>query len=405
MLNSETLEVAIGMVFLFLLMSLICTAIKEWIEALLKWRAMDLERAMRNLLADPDGKTTQALYSHPIIYSLFQGSYDAAQLRSSWLTMGTGADKHMRLGARRNLPSYIPTAHFATAFIDFVARGATTPGAGVTAEPLGPLTIDLLRRQAALLPEHLSRTVIAGIDYANGDIAKVRKAVEQWFDGAMDRASGWYKRRTQALLFIVGLLAAIVLNVDALHILHRLTSDKTFRDVVVNRAAAAKAPASATAGDELETIQSARGELEAVTMPIGWESPSVDAATFPLWPTQFCSAKTAPGGTLSEACGFPRGKVYSVVRVTIGWLVTALAIMLGAPFWFDVLNRIMIIRSTVKPHEKSPEEPSQDGGDGKTQRIVVTTAPPPAPAAAPPPPLLPPADQGSAAGVGLPPPG
>ena len=180
MLNSETLEVAIGMVFLFLLMSLICTAIKEWIEALLKWRAMDLERAMRNLLDDPDGTTTQALYSHPIIYSLFQGGYDAAQLRRSWLTMGTGADKHMRLGARRNLPSYIPTAHFATAFIDFVARGATTPGAAAPgAAPPGPLTIELLRAQAARLPEHLGRTVIAGIDYANGDIAKVRKAVEQ----------------------------------------------------------------------------------------------------------------------------------------------------------------------------------------------------------------------------------
>ena len=380
MLNSETLEVAIGMVFLFLLMSLICTAIKEWIEALLKWRAMDLERAMRNLLADPDGKTTQELYSHPIIYSLFQGTYDAAQLRSSWLTMGTGADKHMRLGARRNLPSYIPTAHFATAFIDFVARGATTPGAGATApsEP-GPLTIDLLRRQAALLPEHLSRTVIAGIDYANGDIAKVRKAVEQWFDGAMDRASGWYKRRTQALLFTVGLLTAVVLNVDALHILHRLTSDKTFRDVVVNRAAAAKTPASASAGDELATIQLARGELDAVTMPIGWESPSAAGDTFPLWPAQFCSVQAGPGGAVSEACAFPRGKVYCVARVAIGWLITALAIMLGAPFWFDVLNRIMIIRSTVKPHEKSPEEPSQDGGGAdKVQRLVLSTAPAPA---------------------------
>ena len=389
MFNSETLEVAIGMVFLFLLMSLICTAIKEWIEALLKWRAMDLERAMRNLLADPDGKTTQLLYSHPIIYSLFQGSYDAAQLRSSWLTMGTGADKHMRLGARRNLPSYIPTAHFATAFIDFVARGATTPGAGATtAEPPGPLTIDLLRKQAALLPEHLSRTVIAGIDYANGDIAKVRKAVEQWFDGAMDRASGWYKRRTQALLFMVGLLTAVVLNVDALHILHRLTSDKTFRDVVVNRAAAAKAPASASAGDELATIESARGELDAVTMPIGWESPSADNDTFPLWPTQFCSAKAVAGGGISENCRFPRGKLYSVTRVAIGWLITALAVMLGAPFWFDVLNRFMIIRSTVKPHEKSPEEPSIDGGSNKVQRLVVSTD---APAAPPPPPVPTPA--------------
>jgi hypothetical protein len=385
MLNSETLEVAIGMVFLFLLMSLICTAIKEWIEALLKWRAMDLERAMRTLLADDDGSTTQALYTHPIIYSLFQGTYDAAQLRSSWMVMGTGADKHMRLGARRNLPSYIPTAHFATAFIDYVARGPATPGAAASPAP-GPLTIDLLRQQAAKLPEHLSRTVIAGIDYANGDIAKVRKAVEQWFDGAMDRASGWYKRRTQALLFTIGLLAAVVLNVDALHILHRLTSDKTFRDVVVNRAAETKAPAaSSSAGDELARIQLARGELEAVTMPIGWESPTTPGAESQLWPTQFCTAASDDKGTLAESCTFGRNPAYAVVRMGFGWLVTALAVMLGAPFWFDVLNRIMVIRSTVKPHEKSPEEPSQDGGGDKVQRVVFSAdpaSPPPAPAPA-----------------------
>jgi len=71
-----------------------------------------------------------------------------------------------------------------------------------------------------------------------------------------------------------------------------------------------------------------------------------------------------------------------VVRMVFGWLVTALAVMLGAPFWFDVLNRIMVIRSTVKPHEKSPEEPSQDGGSDKVQRVVVSAAPaPPAPPA------------------------
>ena len=396
MLNSETLEVAIGMVFLFLLMSLICTAIKEWIEALLKWRAMDLERAMRTLLDDPDGKTTQALYSHPIIYSLFQGGYDAAQLRASWLVMGSGADKHMRLGARRNLPSYIPTAHFATAFIDYVARGPVDPDAGEPPPPPGPLTIDLLRKRAALLPDHLSRTVIAGIDYANGDIAKVRKAVEQWFDGAMDRASGWYKRRTQALLFTIGLLTAVVLNVDALHILHRLTSDKTFRDVVVNRAAEAKAPAaSSSAGDELARIQLARGELEAVTMPIGWESPTTRGAESQLWATQFCTAAADDKGALAESCSFGRNPVYALVRLGLGWLVTALAVMLGAPFWFDVLNRIMVIRSTVKPHEKSPEEPSQDGGSAKVQRLLVSTDSPPPPPPPPPAPAPAPVQDGN----------
>ena len=44
----------------------------------------------------------------------------------------------------------------------------------------------------------------------------------------------------------------------------------------------------------------------------------------------------------------------------LGWLLTALAVSMGAPFWFDLLNKFIVIRSTVKPKEKSPEEKSKD---------------------------------------------
>ena len=54
---------------------------------------------------------------------------------------------------------------------------------------------------------------------------------------------------------------------------------------------------------------------------------------------------------------------YSLVRMFFGWLMTAFAVMLGAPFWFDMLNKFMVIRSTVKPREKSREEGSEDRAD------------------------------------------
>jgi hypothetical protein len=48
------------------------------------------------------------------------------------------------------------------------------------------------------------------------------------------------------------------------------------------------------------------------------------------------------------------------VLKVIGIAITALAISQGAPFWFDLLNKIIVIRSTVKPREKSPAQPSKD---------------------------------------------
>ncbi|MCK9687566.1 hypothetical protein [Scleromatobacter humisilvae] len=385
MFNSETLEVAIGMVFLFLLMSLVCTAIKEWIEGLLKWRAMDLERAMRTLLDDDTGETSRLLYHHPIIFSLFQGVYQVDKLRKSGFNMWSGADKHMPLSARRNLPSYIPTGHFATALIDQIARRpppkntptAAAPEAGKPGK-LAKLDIDLLRQGALGYSAHLRDIILSAIDYADGDLARVRKAIEQWFDGAMDRASGWYKRRTQALLFIIGVVAAVVLNVDSLHILHRLTTDKTLRESVVHRSEAARAPAPAVAASaavptiDLTALKETRAELEAVALPIGWEHDDRDA-WYSVAPTQFCAASTVDNDQVTRRCDAGHSPFYSWLRIGLGWLVTAMAIMLGAPFWFDVLNKIMIIRSTVKPHEKSPEEPSQDGG------TPPASAPSPAP--------------------------
>lgn len=365
MLNSETLEVAIGMAFLFLAVSLICTAVKEWLEGIFKWRAMDLERGLRTLLADPDGTTTSQLLRHPLLYSLFPGTYDPTQLRSSWLTPGKGS-LHMRLSQRRNLPSYIPAGQFAVALLDCVARGPTPADSGeataaaATLHP-GPLSVAALRQSAmALASPHLQRAVLAALDHSAGDLATARINIERWFNGTMDRASGWYKRRTQALLFLLGLAVAVVMNVDALHVMQRLTIDKAYRDVVVKEAGTVAAPGEPASAVQIERMGNARHALERVGMPIGWRtwrpastSASAGSLALPV-PTQLCVPLD------SAPCQRTQWLGADWLQVLCGWLLTAFAVMLGAPFWFDVLNKFMVIRSTVKPHEKSAEAASED---------------------------------------------
>ena len=83
----------------------------------------------------------------------------------------------------------------------------------------------------------------------------------------------------------------------------------------------------------------------------------------------------------------------------VGWMMTAFAATMGAPFWFDLLNKMMVIRSTVKPKEKSPEEGSEDrqiskdrGGKGHdgTAAPAGGSSPPASPSSLPPgsPPML-----------------
>src|SRR5260370_37288431 len=98
MFGSAMLDVAIGMIFVYLLLSLISSAIKEGIESWVKKRAIDLEKGVRELLNDHTGTgLAKQLFNHPFISSLYKGSYEPP----GKLSLLTGT----------KLPSYIPASN------------------------------------------------------------------------------------------------------------------------------------------------------------------------------------------------------------------------------------------------------------------------------------------------------
>ena len=114
MFGSAILDVAIGVMFVFVLVSLICSALREGLEGWLKTRATHLEEGIRHLLHDEDAQAlAKHVFEHPLIFGLFVGEYEPPKT-SRWpvaLTRG------------RNLPSYIPSRNFALALMDIAARG------------------------------------------------------------------------------------------------------------------------------------------------------------------------------------------------------------------------------------------------------------------------------------------
>lgn len=390
MLSSDVLEIGIGLALVFLFVSLIATAAREVLESVMKTRAMDLERGIREMLSDPSGSTiTKALFDHPQVYSLFPGKYRPEALEPSG--SDPDAKRQMPWSERKSLPSYIPAANFANALIDLVGRGAVqaTPGSNIASQPL---TIAGLRASVATLPnERLQRAVLSAIDLAGNDLDKVKANLETWFNSTMDRVTGWYKRRTQWILLAIGIVMAIALNVDAIHITKRLASDKSLREAVVKQADKVVSPAgSGQAGqqqpsnEQLLKLQSQgfeqlRGQLEQLGLPVGWKPvPQLQSCVTP-------EGAKIPGCDIDLSCGL-------AVQIAIGWLITALAVMLGAPFWFDILSKFMTVRSTIKPSEKKPDAdgppppPAPPAGPTRTTRSRVAAAGPDAPpeTAAPP---------------------
>ena len=296
MFGSTILDVAIGIVFIYLLISLVISAINELIAALLKSRAKNLSKGIQALLQDPSQNGwTARLYEHPLIASL---------------------------SAPNSKPSYIPSRTFALALLDLIAP-ATTDGTRTVAD---------LKTGLAKLPGPLQRTLTTLLEEAQHDAERLKKQIEIWFNNGMDRASGWYKRKTQWIQFFLGLTLVILLNIDSVHIGRALFAvNSPMRASLVESAKSFVAQPGGTNRPMKDVVEA----ISAASLPIGWsEFPKPDQ-----WPT-----------------------------LVLGWLITAFAVSLGAPFWFDLLNKFINVRASGKPPEeepKSPKEvpqPSQPGG-------------------------------------------
>jgi hypothetical protein len=325
MFGSDMLDVAIGMAFVYLLVSLLCSAIVEGAEAVLKRRSRDLERGIGELLHDP--ALVAKLYNHPLINGLFKGDYQPGM---------------------RNLPSYIPSRSFALAIMDLLISPDAATHAGVSgAAAAGHTAIAMKLPPAAGQAQH---AVLTLVNAAAGDAEKARENIEFWFDTSMDRVSGWYKRRAQRALFVIGLIVAILLNIDTVRILRELMTSKAKREAVVAIASNyAKQTTTAPSNDVTQQFTAASNELNMLGLPLGWPScPKCD------------QRKVKMADRCWQQCWMRN--IGSAGGLTIfGWLLTAFAVCLGAPFWFDVLNKFIVVRSTVKPKEKSgteaPKEP------------------------------------------------
>src|SRR5437016_11249892 len=137
MFNTTIIDVAIGIIFVYLLLSLISSAAHEMIEYWLKKRSSDLERGVRELLTTEDGsdpgKLVQSLYNHGMVSGLFKGTYQGSRI---------GKLSRYIVGTR--LPSYIPSRNFALALMDLVLPGtASQPSGATNATPPPPPDVKL----------------------------------------------------------------------------------------------------------------------------------------------------------------------------------------------------------------------------------------------------------------------
>jgi len=320
-----------GIVLTCLLMSLICTALHELLELIFKMRARKLWDGVVAMLRDD----AVSFYNHVLIQGLRR------QPAATAITDIT------RTPAVTALPSYIPSHTFAQVVLDLALSGTPLTGDKGTdahGRPLPDGSVDVIGQIRSLPEDSRLRAVLLPLATTAGqDLTDVQRNVEGWYDAAMDRVAGAYKRYTLQVVFVLGLIVAAVTNADSVALANSISTSNGLRTALVHLADQVSAHPEAFNGGAktLKTDFSAclppftgcsepvrsLALLKAQGLPLGWE-------TLPM----------SPGAWLFKV---------------IGLIATGVALSMGTPFWFDVLNRIMVLRSTVKPAGKSPEERSK----------------------------------------------
>ena len=240
MFDSAVLDVAFGLVFVFVILSFACSALNETISSIFNWRAAFLRRGIANLLEPANLERgleqTGKLLEHPLLNALVRPVTPRSK--------------------RRHYPSYVPSRTFVAALLDFDQAGARR---GVE-EAIAAVPSDDARRALTTLWERAGRNQ-----------AQFTRDAERWFDDSMERVSGWYRRRVQKVLWALALTLVVALNIDTFRIADQLWTQKAVRAAVVARAEAAQPRAGATG---LKQVASDVTDLQQLSIPIGWSTES-----------------------------------------------------------------------------------------------------------------------------------
>jgi hypothetical protein len=287
------IQVAIGIIFVWVILAVITSQVQEWVASILAWRAGFLESAIEQMLGNPEVKNK--LYNHPLIQGLYSNS-----------------------GKRK--PGGIPQDKFALVlFEEVINSGITVADAKNTFDNLKKSVAALKTKGEGNVLQNFAAsldTLLIGIeekaDDATHAITEARIRVESWFNDSMERLGGAYRRRMQIAGLIVGITIAAVLNVDTGAIMTTLWKDPILRQAIVTQASQVKEsdiqpgqPATA------EEIAKNAEKLNVLSLPIGW------------------SAKNIP----TDANGW--------VAKIVGILLSGMAAAQGAPYWFDLMRKLL----------------------------------------------------------------
>lgn len=374
---------AIALVGIYITGALLASWLNEQFATFVSLRTKTLVGGIRNMIGDA---ASTKVFEHALIVSLGEPIVRSPGARLAMIFAAIGSFFAKAIGVKwldmpdvvsgRRMPPYISPEHFATVLTDIVRAAApVSPQSAALANARDDIEAGLaiLAADKDLKPLH---DVLAPIwRDARGDYDAFVASLAGWFDAHMDRITGWYKRNVQIVLLAIAAVTVAVVNLDSVRMWNELQKNFTLSSALADATVAyyhASASASA-AGHTLPTLAPTCGDptvASTCACPLGFASTSaptnapngskpqcaIDAATamkLPIWwsPEQRAALSLR---------NFPKLEFFQAwVTKLIGLALTVAALMLGAPFWFDLLGAVVNVRTVGAP--PSPASPTVTG--------------------------------------------
>lgn len=340
------LDLVIGMIFIYFLLSIICSSAVEMILTGLRVRAKVLQEWVCTIFDTKIKKT------------------DGTET-----TLGQEIIDHCAvtvLSKKGGPPSYIDAKNFTSALLERITYDPANPKSIATniddiIAALNKTTVLSIELQRALLGyayeakdtyAALSKKTISEVEY-------FRYKVEHWYDTSMDRVSGILKiKYARPFTLAVAILTAGFLNADSISIAKFLYRNPDARADLANRAY--NAAKDTVYMSRLTAIQKANRDsatiatIEQVKTDIKKSMDNINEANAAL------ETSIPLGWSRNE---LQRDGKYSpslVFKKITGLAATILAIFMGTPFWFDLLNKITNLRGTGPKPASTTDEDDDD---------------------------------------------
>lgn len=464
MFSNVALDVVIGLVFIYLLYSLLATVLSEMFATAFKLKALNLREAIGRMLEDIDipsaglqdaGNTTDSK-NEPLNDKtddenkkdsrLLDSIKFAKKAKGDFVNAFYAHPKIVKLGSSGVFGT--PSSYKPSAFSDTVFSILEMDGMANKAALDDP---SLATFNKAFAPA-TARFVKGLWDNSFGDIAKFRWKLEDWFNQTMEQSIEWYKRKIRVITLCIGFVMAWLFNADTFKMINTLSTDDKAREQLVQMATAyiekgqSAGPQQPVSNPEINkavttlavqinaidsVVKKSRADAEkmgstdslktlrdSLTRYVGsLESEKKDLISqiarlngnnsldslknikkqlerdiananavlgIGAWPAD--SVTVHYDSTLKQVIYIPRidpgglNRSDSKIRDGmikldygkrlayffrllssnfLGFLLTAFAISLGAPFWFDLLNKLISLRTAVKESTKTKDLTAQ----------------------------------------------